>query len=157
MGGLWSAAAGGGTRYDTCGRPRDESPMTAIRGRVRIGLLGCVIAGVSLVATGLVILPTAALGTWRNRSKGNTDIALAATVGISGVITAFLASRVSVARFFRFSPDPASDLPSKSSVHPAADSAALSVLAAPIARAVPPMTSAIVRWSIRQGVSGGLL
>jgi uncharacterized protein len=44
----------------------------------------------------LVILPTAVLGTWRNRHHGNTDLRVAAAVGFGGVVTAFLASQVSL-------------------------------------------------------------
>lgn len=57
-----------------------------------LGMPGVVAKGTSL----LVILPTALLGTYRNRSKGNTDLVLAAAVGIAGVVTAFVFSRIAV-------------------------------------------------------------
>jgi uncharacterized protein len=57
-----------------------------------LGMTDVVAKGTSL----LVILPTAALGTYRNRHHGNTDLRVAAAVGIGGVITAFFASRVSI-------------------------------------------------------------
>lgn len=44
----------------------------------------------------LVILPTSLMGTMRNRKHGNTDLRIAVAVGLSGVITAFVASRISV-------------------------------------------------------------
>jgi uncharacterized protein len=48
--------------------------------------------GTSLV----VILPTAVVGTLRNRHYGNTDLPAAAAAGLSGVVTAFLASQLAV-------------------------------------------------------------
>lgn len=57
-----------------------------------LGMTDVVAKGTSL----LVILPTAVLGTYRNRHHGNTDLRVAAAVGIGGVITAFGASRVSI-------------------------------------------------------------
>ncbi|HUF33209.1 MAG TPA: sulfite exporter TauE/SafE family protein [Acidimicrobiales bacterium] len=57
-----------------------------------LGMSAVVAKGTSL----LVILPTALLGTYRNRHHGNTDLRVAAAVGIGGVITAFGASRVSI-------------------------------------------------------------
>ncbi len=35
-----------------------------------------------------VIIPTALMGTWRNRSKGNADLRAAAIVGVAGIVTA---------------------------------------------------------------------
>lgn len=35
-----------------------------------------------------VIIPTALMGTWRNRSKGNADLRAAAIVGLAGIVTA---------------------------------------------------------------------
>jgi uncharacterized membrane protein YfcA len=35
-----------------------------------------------------VIIPTALMGTWRNRSKGNTHLPAALVIGLSGVVTA---------------------------------------------------------------------
>jgi uncharacterized protein len=37
-----------------------------------------------------VIIPTAVMGTWRNRSTGNADLGAAAIVGVAGVVTAAL-------------------------------------------------------------------
>ena len=44
----------------------------------------------------LVILPTSVMGTVRNRKHGNTDVRVATAVGLSGVVTAFAASQISV-------------------------------------------------------------
>lgn len=43
-----------------------------------------------------VIVPTSIMGTWRNRKKGNVDLPVAVVVGLAGVVSAFLASKVSV-------------------------------------------------------------
>lgn len=43
-----------------------------------------------------VIMPTAVMGTWRNRTKGNVDIRLAIVLGVSGVVSAYLASMIAV-------------------------------------------------------------
>jgi len=43
-----------------------------------------------------VIVPTALVGTYRNARVGNTDLALAGTLGVSGMVTAFAASQWSV-------------------------------------------------------------
>ena len=48
--------------------------------------------GTSLV----VILPTAIVGTWRNVRHGNADLRVAAGTGLSGVVSAFLGSRVAI-------------------------------------------------------------
>jgi hypothetical protein len=37
-----------------------------------------------------VIIPTALMGTWRNRKNGNTDLPAAAIVGVAGIVTAAL-------------------------------------------------------------------
>ena len=37
-----------------------------------------------------VIIPTAVMGTWRNRKKGNADIRAAAIIGVAGIVTAAL-------------------------------------------------------------------
>jgi hypothetical protein len=37
-----------------------------------------------------VIIPTALMGTWRNRRNGNTDLPAAAIVGVAGIVTAAL-------------------------------------------------------------------
>lgn len=43
-----------------------------------------------------VIVPTSIMGTWRNRNNGNADIPIAVVVGLAGVVSAFLATKVSV-------------------------------------------------------------
>lgn len=43
-----------------------------------------------------VIVPTSIMGTWRNRTKHNVDLRLAAAVGMAGVVSAYVASKVSV-------------------------------------------------------------
>jgi uncharacterized membrane protein YfcA len=43
-----------------------------------------------------VIVPTSIMGTWRNRHHGNADIPIAVTVGLAGVVSAFVASKISV-------------------------------------------------------------
>jgi uncharacterized membrane protein YfcA len=35
-----------------------------------------------------VIIPTAVMGTWRNRARGNADLRAAAIVGVAGIVTA---------------------------------------------------------------------
>lgn len=42
----------------------------------------------------LVILPTAVIGTWRNRSRGHADLRAATEVGLAGVLTAALGGLV---------------------------------------------------------------
>jgi uncharacterized protein len=42
-----------------------------------------------------VIIPTAIMGTWRNRTKKNVDIRVAAILGIAGIVSAWLGSHVS--------------------------------------------------------------
>ena len=37
-----------------------------------------------------VIIPTAVMGTWRNRSKGNADLRAATIIGVAGIVTAAL-------------------------------------------------------------------
>ncbi len=37
-----------------------------------------------------VIVPTAVMGTWRNRAKGNADLRAAAIIGVAGIVTAAL-------------------------------------------------------------------
>ena len=56
------------------------------------GLPAAVAKGTSLA----VIIPTAITATRRNVRTGNADLAAAAAIGLSGVATAFLASRISV-------------------------------------------------------------
>jgi len=57
-----------------------------------VGIPAVVAKGTSLV----VILPTALAGTRRNIAKGNADLRLAGLVGVSGVVSSFLASRISL-------------------------------------------------------------
>ncbi|HEX9683017.1 MAG TPA: sulfite exporter TauE/SafE family protein [Acidimicrobiales bacterium] len=56
------------------------------------GIPDAIAKGTSLA----VIIPTAVVGTRRNVVNGNADLRLAAIVGLSGVVSAFLASRVAV-------------------------------------------------------------
>ncbi len=37
-----------------------------------------------------VIVPTAVMGTWRNRRTGNADLRAAAVIGVAGIVTAAL-------------------------------------------------------------------
>jgi uncharacterized membrane protein YfcA len=48
--------------------------------------------GTSLVA----IIPTAIIGTKRNIAKTNVDLKLAAIIGLSGVLSSFLTSKISL-------------------------------------------------------------
>jgi uncharacterized membrane protein YfcA len=41
-----------------------------------------------------VIIPTAVMGTWRNRSTGNTDLQAALGIGVAGIVTAALGGLV---------------------------------------------------------------
>jgi uncharacterized membrane protein YfcA len=59
---------------------------------VLFGIPAVVAKGTSLA----VIVPTAVMGTWRNRTKHNTDLHIAAVVGVAGIVSAFAASQVSV-------------------------------------------------------------
>ena len=59
---------------------------------VLFGIPAVVAKGTSLA----VIVPTAVMGTWRNRTKHNTDLRVAAVVGMAGIVSAFAASQVSV-------------------------------------------------------------
>jgi hypothetical protein len=43
-----------------------------------------------------VIIPTAIMGTWRNRKNRNADLAVAAAVGLAGVVSAYVMAKVSV-------------------------------------------------------------
>jgi hypothetical protein len=56
------------------------------------GIPPAVAKGTSLA----VIIPTSIMGTWRNRHHGNADIPVAAIVGLAGVVSAFLASKISI-------------------------------------------------------------
>jgi uncharacterized protein len=59
---------------------------------VLFGIPAVVAKGTSLA----VIVPTAVMGTWRNRTKHNTDLRTAGVVGVAGIVSAFAASQVSV-------------------------------------------------------------
>lgn len=56
-----------------------------------IGIAPVVAKGTSVA----VIIPTALMGTWRNRSNDNTDLRVAAAVGASGVVSALAGTYVS--------------------------------------------------------------
>ena len=56
------------------------------------GIPPAVAKGTSLA----VIVPTSIIGTWRNRHHGNADIPVAVAVGLAGVVSAFVASKISV-------------------------------------------------------------
>ncbi|HEY8546460.1 MAG TPA: sulfite exporter TauE/SafE family protein [Acidimicrobiales bacterium] len=43
-----------------------------------------------------VIVPTSIMGTWRNRNNGNADIPIAVVVGLAGVVSAYLATKLSI-------------------------------------------------------------
>jgi uncharacterized protein len=55
-------------------------------------MLPAVAKGTSLA----VIIPTSIAGTWRNLKLGNADLPVAGVVGATGVVTAFIVSRISV-------------------------------------------------------------
>lgn len=57
-----------------------------------VGIPAAVAKGSSLA----VIIPTALVGTRRNLKKHNADLRIAVTVGVSGMLSSFLASQVSV-------------------------------------------------------------
>jgi len=59
---------------------------------VAFGVPAAVAKGTSL----LVIVPTAVMGTWRNRTKKNADMRVAAILGLAGVVSAFLGGVISV-------------------------------------------------------------
>ena len=56
------------------------------------GIPPAVAKGTSLA----VIIPTSIMGTWRNRHHGNADMPVAVVVGLAGVVSAFLASKISI-------------------------------------------------------------
>lgn len=93
--------------------------VMAVGGLVVTGLLTGILAGLFGVGGGLVmvpamvmlfemtpamakgtsiavIIPTAIMGTWRNRKNHNVDLRLAAAVGLAGVVSAYLMAKVSV-------------------------------------------------------------
>lgn len=57
-----------------------------------VGIPAVIAKGTSLA----VIIPTAVVGTRRNLARGNADLRIAALVGGSGVVSSFLASRISL-------------------------------------------------------------
>ncbi|MHB1090942.1 MAG: sulfite exporter TauE/SafE family protein, partial [Ilumatobacteraceae bacterium] len=59
---------------------------------VLFSLPAAIAKGTSLV----VVIPTALMGTWRNIKKDNADLPLAMIIGIAGVASSFLASKVSL-------------------------------------------------------------
>jgi uncharacterized protein len=59
---------------------------------VGFGIPAALAKGTSL----FVIVPTAIMGTWRNRSKGNADLRVAVILGLAGVVSAFVAGKISV-------------------------------------------------------------
>ncbi len=59
---------------------------------VLVGIPAAVAKGSSLA----VIIPTAVVGTHRNLARDNADLRVAVTVGVSGVISSFAASQISV-------------------------------------------------------------
>lgn len=56
------------------------------------GIPPAVAKGTSLA----VIVPTSIMGTWRNRHHGNADMPVAVIVGLAGVVSAFVASKISI-------------------------------------------------------------
>lgn len=98
---------------------RSELHLLSIVGLVLLGLATGILAGLLGVGGGIimvpamvvllhippavakgtslaVIVPTSIMGTWRNRNNGNADIPTAVVVGLAGVVSAFLATKVSV-------------------------------------------------------------
>lgn len=59
---------------------------------VLFSIPAAVAKGTSLV----VVIPTALIGTWRNVKKENADLPLALIIGIAGVASSYLASKVSL-------------------------------------------------------------
>jgi uncharacterized membrane protein YfcA len=59
---------------------------------VGFGIPSAIAKGTSLA----VIIPTSIMGTWRNRAKRNVDLTIAAAVGLAGVVSAFVAGKISV-------------------------------------------------------------
>ena len=90
---------GRGARRDRVG---DRDPRRAAgrrRGIVMVPAMIVLFGIPAVVAKGTslaVIVPTAVMGTWRNRTKHNTDLRVAAVVGVAGIVSAFGASQVSV-------------------------------------------------------------
>jgi hypothetical protein len=59
---------------------------------VGFGIPAALAKGTSLA----VIIPTSLMGTWRNRAKKNAELRAAAVLGVAGVVSAFLAGKISV-------------------------------------------------------------
>jgi uncharacterized protein len=59
---------------------------------IGFGITAAVAKGTSL----LVIVPTAVMGTWRNRKNSNADLRVAMILGFAGVLSAFIAAQISV-------------------------------------------------------------
>lgn len=59
---------------------------------VGFGIPAAVAKGTSL----FMIIPASIMGTWRNRKNNNADLRVAAILGLAGVVSAFVAGKVSV-------------------------------------------------------------
>lgn len=59
---------------------------------VFFGIPAAIAKGTSL----FMIVPTSIMGTWRNRKKGNANLHVAVWLGMAGVVSAFLAGKISV-------------------------------------------------------------
>lgn len=104
---------------DSDGSGRAELTLAAVAGLVLVGLLSGVLAGLLGVGGGVVmvpamvilfgisaavakgtslavIVPTSIVATQRNLRNRNADLRAAAAVGLSGVVSAYLASQISV-------------------------------------------------------------
>ena len=104
-------------RADAAGR--DELTVLAIASLVVVGVLAGTLAGLLGVGGGVVmvpamillfgipaavakgtslgvIIPTSIVATRRNLRNGNADLRIAAAVGLAGVVSAYLASKISV-------------------------------------------------------------
>jgi len=59
---------------------------------VGFGIPAAMAKGTSL----FMIVPTSIMGTWRNRKNGNVDLRVAVILGLAGVVSAFIAGKISV-------------------------------------------------------------
>lgn len=98
---------------------RDDLHLASIVGLLLLGLASGILAGLLGVGGGIVmvpamvvllgippavakgtslavIIPTAIMGTGRNRKNGNADLTVATVVGLAGVVSAFGATKISV-------------------------------------------------------------
>lgn len=98
---------------------RGSIGLVAAAGLILIGLIAGVLAGLLGVGGGIimvpamvvgldlasvlakgtslaVIIPTAAMGTWRNLRNGNTDLVIGGAAGLAGMASAVLGAKVSV-------------------------------------------------------------